>query len=63
MVKVSVRVKQKNGKRVRLSFDSKAQAAEHFGVPYHVVAMRTTHLKWPLEKALTTPVRPWKKAA
>ena len=63
MVKVNVRVKAKNGKRVRMSFNSKMQAAKHFKVPYHVVNMRTGHLGWTLEDALTTPVRPWKRAA
>lgn len=38
------------------------EASERYGIPYDVLTQRLGRLKWPVEKALTTAVRPCAKS-
>lgn len=44
--------------KVKGKWQSLPAWAEEYGMDYHTLYARIYKLKWPLQKALTTPVRP-----
>ncbi len=61
MVQLKARVSVR-GKRKTVTYQSISEAAEATGMKFITLRQRVMLLGWPLSRALTTPVREYRKA-